>query len=91
MPLVEKLLARAHGISSKLAMCNQANLCEVLLQGERIDDLKMIVGRTADAATLFDSDGISVRFMNSGVQGENIRSSVEATNLIGQVGHMLCS
>ena len=56
-----------------------------LLQGERIDDLKMIVGRSADAATLFDHDGISVRFMNSTLEGNNIKSSSEATNLIGQV------
>ena len=54
------------------------------MQGERIDDLKMIVGRTADAATLFDHDGISVRFMNNGLEGNNIRSAAEATNLIGQ-------
>ena len=51
----------------------------------------MIVGRTADAATLFDSDGISVRFMNNPLEGENIKSSVEATNLISQVTHLQAS
>ena len=29
--------------------------------GERIDDMKAVLGRTADAATLFDTDGIVVR------------------------------
>lgn len=55
------------------------------LQGERIDDLKMILGRVADAATLFDANGINVRFMNSPVEGNNVRSSAEATSLLGQV------
>lgn len=32
--------------------------------GERIDDLKLILSRVAFAATLFDDDGIDVRFMN---------------------------
>lgn len=33
--------------------------------GERIKDLKLILQRVAYAATLFDDDGISIRFMNS--------------------------
>ena len=32
--------------------------------GERIQDLKLILNRVAFAATLFDTDGISIRFMN---------------------------
>ena len=32
--------------------------------GERIRDLKLIVDRVVGAATLFDDDGISIRFMN---------------------------
>lgn len=35
--------------------------------GTRIDDLKLIVSRVAMAASLFDQDGIQVRFMNSRV------------------------
>jgi len=33
--------------------------------GERIKDLRLILQRVAFAATLFDDDGISIRFMNS--------------------------
>lgn len=33
--------------------------------GERIKDLRLILQRVAYAATLFDDDGISIRFMNS--------------------------
>ncbi|GAA6021515.1 hypothetical protein JCM10207_005787 [Rhodosporidiobolus poonsookiae] len=40
--------------------------------GSRIDDLKLIVSRVAQAASLFDSDGITVRMMNSRVEGNNI-------------------
>jgi len=34
-------------------------------EGSRIKDLKVILERVAFAATLFDKDGISVRFMNT--------------------------
>lgn len=34
-------------------------------EGSRIDDMKLIVERVALAASLFDDDGISVRFLNS--------------------------
>lgn len=33
--------------------------------GERIDDMKAVLGRTADAATLFDTDGIVVRYSSA--------------------------
>ena len=56
-----------------------------MLQGERVHDLKEILNRAADAATLFDPDGIDVRFMNSPVEGNNLRSAAEVENLVGQV------
>ena len=34
-------------------------------EGERIKDLRVILERVAFAATLFDKDGISIRFMNT--------------------------
>ncbi|KAK4049947.1 hypothetical protein OIV83_003771 [Microbotryomycetes sp. JL201] len=53
--------------------------------GSRIDDLKLIVSRAAAAASLFDSDGIQVRFMNSRIEGNNITSEAAATQLVNQV------
>ena len=65
--------------------------------GERIDDLKLIIGRVAFAASLFDTDGasastrlsdppgIQVRFMNSQVQGNGLRTEAEAVQLVSQV------
>ena len=41
--------------------------------GERIDDLKLIMAKVAEVATLFDEDGIEVRFINSNRQGNNIK------------------
>ena len=41
--------------------------------GERINDLKLILSRSAETTSMFDDDGISVRFMNSTLQGNNIR------------------
>lgn len=37
--------------------------------GERIKDLRLILERVSFAATLFDADGISVRFMNTDLSG----------------------
>ncbi|KAK9837841.1 hypothetical protein WJX74_006076 [Apatococcus lobatus] len=53
--------------------------------GERIADLKLILGRVAEVATLFDDDGISIRFMNSPVNGDNIRDAAAANNVVSQV------
>ncbi|WVQ95868.1 hypothetical protein IAU59_002967 [Kwoniella sp. CBS 9459] len=53
--------------------------------GERIEDLKMILGKIAFACALFDHDGIQVRFLNSNVQGNNINSEQGALQLVQQV------
>lgn len=36
-------------------------------------------------ATLFDDDGIIIRFMNSSTEGNGIRDTVSAANLVQQV------
>ncbi|KAK4046443.1 hypothetical protein OIO90_006565 [Microbotryomycetes sp. JL221] len=53
--------------------------------GSRIDDLKLIVSRCAYASSLFDQDGIQVRFMNSRIEGNGIRTESEALQLVSQV------
>ncbi|GAA5851017.1 hypothetical protein JCM3766R1_007103 [Sporobolomyces carnicolor] len=53
--------------------------------GSRIDDLKLIVSRVSQAASLFDDDGIEVRFMNSRIEGHNLRGEADAMRLISQV------
>jgi len=53
--------------------------------GERIDDLKLILDRVTQAASLFDSDGIQVRFMNNRIEGNGIRNSQDAANLLKQI------
>lgn len=52
--------------------------------GERINDLKLMVGRVADVATMFDDDGILVRFMNGNLEGNGVRDSGSAAQLISQ-------
>lgn len=42
-------------------------------EGERINDLGVIISRVAYIASLFDDDGIQVRFMNSNAEWNNIR------------------
>ncbi|CAZ85854.1 unnamed protein product [Tuber melanosporum] len=50
-----------------------------------IDELKFILSNVAFATGLFDQDGFSVRFMNSNVQGDNIRTEQQAAALVDQV------
>ena len=56
--------------------------------GERIDDLHLILARVAYAATLFDEDGISLRFMNekaasSRLRLDGVRTEQEITQIVG--------
>ncbi|POY73100.1 hypothetical protein BMF94_3938 [Rhodotorula taiwanensis] len=53
--------------------------------GSRIDDAKLIVSRVATAATLFDTDGISVFFLNSRTVGNNITSEQQAQQLLSGI------
>lgn len=53
--------------------------------GERIKDLKMILSRVTYAATLFDDDGIQIRFMNAAQEGNNIRNEQQIEHLISTV------
>lgn len=44
-------------------------------------DLKLIVQRASGVATLFDADGISVRFMNGKADRDGIRSEADVVAL----------
>ncbi|GAQ87873.1 hypothetical protein KFL_003840050 [Klebsormidium nitens] len=54
-------------------------------QGERIEDLKLVLSKVAEVATMFDQDGILIRFLNSNVQGNGIRNAQEAEGIVKQV------
>ncbi|KAH7424590.1 hypothetical protein KP509_11G014600 [Ceratopteris richardii] len=54
--------------------------------GKRIDDLKFILSKVSAVATLFDDDGICVRFLNSNVTGDGIRNGRDVEKLISQLG-----
>lgn len=59
--------------------------------GERIRDLRVILERVAFAATLFDPDGISIRFMNTDLghvrdnQGRSLQDGVGTEAQINQI------
>lgn len=53
--------------------------------GVRIEELKMMVGKIATAAGLFDSDGIEVRWLNSKKEGNGFTTEAQAIELIGRV------
>jgi hypothetical protein len=54
-------------------------------QGERIKDLELIMQRVAFAATLFDEDGIEIRFMNDDSTPPNMLSNIRTEQQISQV------
>ncbi|KAJ6171368.1 hypothetical protein N7470_000435 [Penicillium chermesinum] len=53
--------------------------------GLRKDQLKQILGIVATAASTFDQDGISVRFMNNAENGDGIRTVADVQNLVSRV------
>lgn len=54
-------------------------------KGLRKDQLKQILGIVATAASTFDQDGISVRFMNSSEKGDGIRNAEDVERLVSRV------
>lgn len=61
--------------------------------GERIDDMKLVIKRVAQAGCLFDEDGISIRFMNTvlperapGVSiGDGVRDEAQINDILRSV------
>lgn len=53
--------------------------------GERIQDLRLILSRVSQAASLFDDDGLNVRFMNSSVEGNHIRNDAGVDELMRRI------
>jgi hypothetical protein len=53
--------------------------------GERIKDLKLILERVAYAATLFDDDGISLRFMNNAQRPDNVRTTQQIEQIMSTI------
>lgn len=54
-------------------------------KGLRKDQLRQILGIVATAASTFDQDGISVRFMNSMERGDGIRNPTDVDMLVSRV------
>ena len=68
-----------------IVFCDDSGSMAFEENGERIADLKLILSKVAFAATLFDQDGIEIRFMNSDLQGNNIRSSLEVEQMVQRI------
>lgn len=54
-------------------------------KGRRINQLYNIISQVSEIMTMFDSDGIVVRFMNSKIDGCGIKTEAETNNLIKTV------
>ena len=51
-------------------------------EGTRIKDLELILERVTNISGLFDDNGINIRFFNSNIEGNDIKTSQEALSLI---------
>lgn len=47
--------------------------------------MKSILAKIAHATSLFDADGIQIRFLNSSISGDNIRNESEVAQLVQRV------
>jgi hypothetical protein len=52
--------------------------------GSRIDDLKLILNRVSYAASLFDDDGVQIRFLNSTEDGNGIKNEQQVLELVSR-------
>jgi hypothetical protein len=53
--------------------------------GSRIQDLKLILNRVSFAASLFDDDGVQIRFLNSQTEGNGIKNEQQVQELMTRV------
>lgn len=47
--------------------------------------MKSILSKVAHATSLFDQDGIQIRFLNSNVNGDNVRNEQDVLRLVQQI------
>lgn len=55
------------------------------VSSSKTDDLKLILSRIVDIASLFDDDGMNIRFFNDNSTFDNIRSEQDAFNALSKV------
>ncbi|KAJ3102917.1 hypothetical protein HDU97_000230 [Phlyctochytrium planicorne] len=65
--------------------CDDSGSMRIEENGERIEDLKLILQRVAEFAVALDDDGVSVRFMNSNITGDHLKTPNEINALIDRV------
>jgi hypothetical protein len=73
------------GFYDVIFFCDDSGSMAFEEQGERIDDLKLILEQVCSIATLFDDDGMTVRFMNSPLEGNGIKTAEDVKQLINQI------
>lgn len=54
---------------------------------EKIDDLKLILSRVVDIASMFDDDGLCLRFFNNNNEFDNITNETDALNALAKVSY----
>ncbi|KAL7417137.1 hypothetical protein BDY24DRAFT_376808 [Mrakia frigida] len=66
-------------------LCDDSGSMAFEENGDRIVELRLVLQKVAFAASLFDADGISIRFLNSRVEGNNVTNEQAVTQLLTQV------
>ena len=53
-------------------------------EGERINDLRLVLSHVVDVVRLFDADGFTIRFMNGGLKGDQALENVKDEETINR-------
>ena len=72
------------GLYDVVLLIDDSGSMQMEENGSRIDDLKLILGRVSYAASLFDDDGVQVRFLNSAVEGNGIKNEQQVQDLVSR-------
>lgn len=65
--------------------CDDSGSMRFEENGTRIDDLRFILDKVTTLVSRFDDDGITVRFMNSDTEGNNVRTVNDVHQLLKNV------
>lgn len=66
-------------------LCDDSSSMNPQFNAGRADDLAAILSQTAQVVTLFDTDGVSVRFLNSNKGKDNLRTHDDVVKMLNDV------
>ncbi|KAJ3213731.1 hypothetical protein HDU67_002529 [Dinochytrium kinnereticum] len=85
LPIDKALSLVALSLYDIIIFCDDSGSMKEVEAGSRIEDLKVILERVADIAAVFAEDGVAVRFINSPLVADNVRTPEQVRDLVSRV------